>query len=108
MAFLVSDAALRTGRFRFRHPALLFARVRLYPDRLELTGWHLRGPYRRRIPLRQILQADAMSQDNLLLWLSDGETVRLHLGRAPQWQAAIALQQRRLRPPDARLSTHKP
>lgn len=92
----IRPAGLRTSRFRFRTPALLGARAWLFADRLELTGWHLRGRYRRTIALRQILQADVQGQDSLLLWLSNGETLRLHIEGASAWQATIALQQSRL------------
>ena len=94
---LTSPDAVLSGRFRFRNPSLLWARVRLYPDRLELSGWHMQGRYVRRIPVRQILQADATTFDSLLLWLSDGETIRLRVKEAFRWKQAIEQQQRRLR-----------
>lgn len=90
-------APVRTSRFRFRDPLLLFTRLRLYPDRLELGGWHFLGRYRRAVALAHILQADAAGDDGLLLWLSDGEVLRLRVEGAPAWQAAIALQQQRQR-----------
>ena len=94
--FTRSETVL-SGRFRFRNPALLWARVRLYPDRLELSGWQMRGRYFRRILLQQVLQSDATTADSLLLWLSDGETVRLRVKEALRWKRAIEQQQRRLR-----------
>ncbi len=91
----------RTGRtltsgFAFRHPALLFARATLKPDHLALTGWTWRGRYRRRIPLDRILHADARGDDELILWLFDGETLRLHIERAQRWREAIEARQARL------------
>jgi hypothetical protein len=88
---------VRSGRFRFRNPALLWARLRLYEDRLELSGWHLKGHYVRRIRLQHVLQADALQAEALLLWLFDGQTLRLLVEEAPRWKRAIEQQQRRLR-----------
>lgn len=63
--------------------------MRLYADRLELSGWRLHGRYVRRIRLRQILQADVPDEELLLLWLSDGETLRLQVKDAQRWRDAI-------------------
>lgn len=90
------EQAQRTDRFSFSIPWLLFARARLFADRLELTGWHWQGHYRRAIAVARILQADALADDRLVLWLNSGETVRLRIRRARQWKAAIEQQQARL------------
>ncbi len=84
-----SRSVLRTGRFTFRDPTLFFARARLYPDRLELSGWRLRGRYRRSIPIKQVLQVDLLSDDSLMIWLSIGETVRIRIDQAARWKEAI-------------------
>lgn len=84
-----SRLVLRTGRFIFRDPTLFFARARLYPDRLELSGWRLRGRYHRAIPIKQVLQVDLLSDDSLAIWLSIGETVRLRIGQASRWKEEI-------------------
>ena len=94
---LTSHETVLSGRFRFHNPSLLWARVRLYKDRLELSGWQMQGRYVRRIPLQQVLQADVLKADSLLLWLSNGETVRLRVQGALRWKQAIGKQQRRLR-----------
>jgi len=86
------ERVLRTDRFSFNNPPLLFARVRLFADRLELTGWHLWGRYRRDIRLRGILQVDALEHDRLLLWLASGETVRIRVRQARQWKETIEKQ----------------
>jgi len=86
----------RTDRFSFINPPLLFARARLFADRLELSGWHLHGRYRRALLIRHILQVDALENDRLVLWLSSGETVRIRIRRARQWKAALEKQQSRL------------
>ena len=94
---LSSTETVLSGRFRFHNPALLCARVRLYEDRLELSGWQMHGRFVRRIPLHQVLQADVLKADSLLLWLSSGETVRLRVEGALRWKRAIGQQQRHLR-----------
>jgi hypothetical protein len=81
---------LLSGSFSFARPALLCARAHLYENRLELTGWQLTGRYRRRVPLRRILQADAPEANRLLLWMADGRTLRLRVDEARRWQQAIA------------------
>ena len=83
-------------RFSFSTPWLLFARARLFADRLELTGWHLQGHYRRDILVARILQVDVLENDSLVLWLFSGETVRIRIRGARQWKEAIEKQQSRL------------
>ena len=78
-----------SGSFRFRYPALLHPRMRLYADRLELSGWQLSGRYVRRLSLQQVLQADAPTEETLLIWLADGEMLRLEVTDARQWRDAI-------------------
>ena len=90
------ERAVRADWSTFSIPGLLFPRARLFADRLELTGWHGRGRYRRVIPVGRILQVDVPAADRLVLWLFNGETVRLQLRRARQWKAAIEQQQARL------------
>lgn len=85
-----TDPERLSDSFSFAHPTLLWARARLYEDRLELTGWRLTGRYRRRIPLRRILQADVTDENRLLLWMADGQMLRLRIDRAERWQQAIA------------------
>jgi hypothetical protein len=94
---LTSPETVLSGSFRFHNPGLLWARVRLYKDRLELSGWQMQGRYVRQIPLQQVLQADALNAESLLLWLSNGETVRLRVEEALEWKRAIGQQQRSLR-----------
>ncbi len=91
------ERAQRADRFSFSTPWLLFARARLFADRLELTGWHRQGRYRRDILVARILQVDALENDRLMLWLFSGETVRLRIRRARQWKEAIEKQQARLK-----------
>ena len=80
---------LLSGSFSFDCPTLVCARVRLYENQLELTGWRLSGRYRRRVPLPRILQVDVPDENRLLLWLADGQTLRLRIDDAQRWQQAI-------------------
>ncbi len=93
MAFL-SNPSRHTHRswFASRSPALLFARVTLEDDHLTLTGWTWRGRYRRLIPLDRILHIDARGDDELILWLFDGETLRLRMRHARAWKARLDTQ----------------
>lgn len=83
------DKTLLSGSFSFARPTLFCARAHLYDDRLELTGWRLTGRYRRCILLRRILQADVPSANCLLLWMADGQTLRLRIDDARRWQQVI-------------------
>jgi len=46
--------------------------------------------------IARILQVDALENDRLVLWLFNGETVRLRLRRARPWKEAIEKQQSRM------------
>ena len=77
-----------TSAFDFRNPSLLRGRARLLSDSLLLTGWYWRGRYRRHIALDRILHADVRAEE-LILWLFDGETLRLRIDDPAAWKAAI-------------------
>ena len=83
------------GRFGFRSPALLLSTAHLYADHLDLSGWGLGGRYSREIPLYQILQIDSPAPDELLIWLTIGETIHLNLKQAKRWKTEIELLKRR-------------
>ena len=86
--------AVLTTRFQYADRHLFLARARLYPDRLELTGWSAHGTHLERIPLDQIshleweadASADASATSCLRLDLSTGEQRRLLLQNRPQWE----------------------
>lgn len=81
-------APLRAGRFSFEEPTLFFRRLRLYEDRIEMSGWRWSGRYRRMIPLERVLQVD-VADDRLVLWLTPGSTVRLRVDEPRAWKARI-------------------
>lgn len=82
--------ALLVDRFAFEYPALLCSRVRLFDDGIVLTGWSWKGRYRRRLPLRHVLQIDIVDRRGILLWLASGETIRLRVRKARRWKEAVA------------------
>ena len=86
-----SSRVLRSW-FAFRDPALLFARATLDQHHLALTGWTWHGRYQRQIPFDRILHADARGNDELILWLFDGETLRLRMKHARAWKAHLDTQ----------------
>lgn len=77
------------SRFDFQNPSLLRGRVRLGLDGLTLTGWTWRGRYRRRIAFDRILHVDVRGSNALILWLFDGEALRLRVEQAGQWKIAL-------------------
>jgi hypothetical protein len=77
-----------TSAFDFRNPSLFRGRARLLSDSLLLTGWYWRGRYRRHISLDRILHADVRAEE-LILWLFDGETLRLRIDDPAAWKAAL-------------------
>jgi hypothetical protein len=82
------SASLRSGRFTFQRPVLLWPRLHLYADRLELTGWRWSGRYRQSIPLVHILQVDT-TDGALVVWLMDGRALRLSVADPMGWREAI-------------------
>jgi hypothetical protein len=83
-----SATPLRSGRFTFQRPVLLWPRLHLYPDYLELSGWRWLERYRRSIPFAHILQVDT-TNGTLVLWLMDGRALRLSVADATGWREAI-------------------
>lgn len=69
---------------------LLYARARLASDHLELSGWHWRGRYKRRIPLERVVHVDVKGDEGLILWLVDGEVVRLEIEQSHLWRDRLA------------------
>lgn len=82
------DIPLRTTSFSVEDRWLLWSRIDLYPDRLELLGWALDGRHHRRIPLEQIEETDYGNQ-RLLLDLTDDERVALRLEEPARWARFI-------------------
>ena len=82
---------LQTG-FRYGDRAALFARARLYPDRIELTDWSLRGTHSRMIALSEVDHVEwttSATDANATLVLAAGERVPLRLKQVSRWQQAL-------------------
>ena len=56
---------------------------------MELTGWQGLRQYRRRMPIKHILHVDVEPPDGLILWLHDGETLRLTVREPGRLKTAI-------------------
>ena len=67
---------------------MFWPRVRLYTDRLELTGWALGGRYHRSISLDRIGEAEPVDE-GLVLHLTDGSTLRIEMDSPRQWADAL-------------------
>lgn len=73
--------------------SLLFAKARLYMDRIELSGWHLGETVKRSISLNQVNEIDWTVQrgqsHNVVFHLSDGTRIPLCLKRVGQWRTIL-------------------
>ncbi len=63
--------------------------MRLFSDHLRFDAWNWRGRYHRRIDLDDVLQVDVTGAGRLLVWLTNGESIRLRLHEAAAWKQAI-------------------
>lgn len=85
----LSDVPLRTASFALEDRYLLWSRMRLYADRVELVGWSLAGRYHRVIPLGRIDEAET-DDEHLVLDLTDENSVRIGVDAPGQWASTIA------------------
>ena len=113
-----SQQVVRRDSFHFTQPALLWGRLLLFEDRLELRGWSLRGRYRNVVALRDVEHVDVHpcgdehADDEVGLWCSGGGLLRLHLRDAIGWKQCVLRQQSRLanpnrEPPEGRRATRR-
>ena len=82
------DVPLRTAAFGLEDRWLFWPRVRLYTDRLELTGWYLWGRYYRSISLGRIGAVEPI-EDGLILHLTDGSALRIEIDTPREWADAL-------------------
>ncbi len=87
---MTSDLPLRSASISLEDRWLLWARARLYLDRLELTGWSLSGRYRRSISLGRIDEAEP-TDGHLTLHLVDGSSLQVLMDAPQQWASVIAM-----------------
>jgi len=88
---MASHSSELTTRFRFETPALWFARARLSAEELELAGWQGVRRYRRKIHRADIVHVDVLPPNGLVLWLQDGQTIRLSVPEPQNWERALRL-----------------
>ncbi len=74
--------------------ALWFGRARLYPDRIELTGWNARGSYRQVIFLDRITDVrwermSAAGAADAVIRLHNGADVALRLHQGGRWKTCL-------------------
>ena len=97
----------------FRHPArrLLFTRARLFPDRIELSGWYPGASYEQVLFLDRIQRiewhTDEKASPNVHFHMDDGAALSLDLQAPDKWQHTLMRRlgwtPRRERAPLARL-----
>ena len=85
----MSSRAKLSSRFSFANPRLIGARARLTEGQLVFTGWRLTGRFKRTIDLDRIVHVDVGSADGVVLWLVDGEVIRLRIKDPSVWKSAI-------------------
>lgn len=99
MSFELSDVPLRSSSFTLKNRRLLWARARLYVDRLELTGWSLSGRYHRCIPLSSVDEIER-AETHLVLHLIDGSSHQLGIEALEEWATAITTTRDVYEPPE--------
>jgi hypothetical protein len=91
MLLSLPDVPLRTTSFDVADRWLLWARMRMYPNRLVLVGWSLTGRYRRAISLDQIAAVDH-TDDHLRLDVQGEGQVRIGVEEPVRWARLIRAQ----------------
>ena len=88
-----SEQILLSSSFRYAERRFLFARIRLYADRIELYGLHWRGAHHRTIALHDVARlswrTDSQRTANMTLYLRDDEAIRLWVEGAGLWKYQI-------------------
>jgi hypothetical protein len=88
-----ASSVVRETSFRYPDTWLVRPRIRLYGDRLELTGWRFTGRHRRVIELSEIASIKWWSgvnhAANLDLHLDDGEQLSLWVKGPGLWRFKI-------------------
>ncbi len=99
---------LLTSSFQYPARRLLFARARLFLDRIELTGWHFGEKYQSQIPFEDLEQIEwkvgETAGPNALFHMADGTTYALHLNQVKLWKHTLEERLRWSKPGLFRLS----
>lgn len=81
---------LLTTRFQYLDRRLLFTRARLFPDRVELSGWLPGAAHHTALPLAQLHHVEwrpgVFKEPNAVFHFQDGTEVPLHLNQVHRWQ----------------------
>lgn len=91
MLLSLPDVPLSSTSFGLEDRWLVWSRLRLYPDRLELRGWSLDGRIQRRVWLQEVKRTDH-EDGRLLLRLESGTRLRLAVDEAERWADFVASQ----------------
>lgn len=84
---------LAASSFRFPERHLLFSKARLFPDRIELSGWDSNGTHRQTIPLEQVREVkwgEDPSNGRAEFHLHDGSRVALVLRDKDLWRQLLS------------------
>ena len=89
----VSGSVLLSSSFRYADRRFLYARARLYADRIEFYGVHWTGVHRSTIALHDIARlswrTDSQRSANMTIYLHNDEAVRLWIEGAGLWKYQI-------------------
>lgn len=86
-----ADAVLSSS-FRYADRRFLWARLRLFEDRIEFVGLGWRGRHRRTLALKQVKDLRWWTGDgnvNFALLLHSGERIRLNVNAAGLWKHEV-------------------
>jgi hypothetical protein len=75
--------------YRTTERGLFRARLRLYVDRLELSGWRWWRRVHREIPLPQVSRVEAPEETTLRVRPRDRDPLSLQIENAERWARAI-------------------
>ena len=87
------QVVLLSSGFQYANRRLLFSKARLFPDRIELSGWNFMEKHRQEIRLDRLCRVewhtDEQDTPDLILHLKDGDSVQLSLRDADRWREPL-------------------
>ena len=85
------ESYLLESRVQIQGHRFAYARARLYPTRLEVRGWGLRGRIRYDLALKDVTQVDWWTgkSPNLGIYVRGGERLLLSLRPAGTWRFTL-------------------
>ena len=109
--FSAPDEAILSSPFRYADQRFLWARLRLFEERIEFVGLGWTGLHRRTLPLERVKDLRWWTGDgrvNFALLLHDGEHLRLRVKAAGLWKHEVEARAPSLAPSDAPLPQQAP